>query len=607
MITIKLKKWVPINGLTHLSTTWEIATDQAFTNVLETASSSTVLDFYQSNITVPTVDTYYARAMRHFANPADDYWSDVMPINNIDQEYSNMLLSRDITIEKPLVYCDINQLNSTNPDVVLRTSKFRSKQDGHASTHWIIQDEHGIVLYSKLYDTVNKEQITIPNLPLYRSKSKLFIKAIHVSGAGTESPVGVKEIVLHNFNFNISLPSPIFPRTELIVGINTINTNFQKRIKQIKVFDTDYKEIMVLPINYEINEFSIPWNYVIEDTNLYIEIYAYDNNGKLNTYKTTIKVNTDSVVLDEVVDHVYSKTVSASVVYPTPYFSNGMTSLELENKDVLITLMNSNKIHIFHDVNGTLTDSTNILSGVSLLQTNAENTLIKQLDGNKLLIDTLDANNHPVFMLYSLNINTGVYTLLTTNTRSDETTAMGYTNAMVQISNSEFVYIPFGKSELRTFNINTNTVTTLVAIPFDVSANSALIRLNNGKLMIIGGSGFITKVYDLDSGLFVDGSTLSPGNFVGANLKTVKLINNDVLVFRTLYATSDNGKTDHHVAYFDQAQNGFVDVSFRFEKDKYARSTIMMRNGEVFLSKYTPQRTVGVDLVPEDMLVQNFK
>lgn len=607
MITIKLKKWVEINGIVHLATTWQIATDQAFTNIVEDVRSETMLEFYYSDIIVPAGEEYYVRAKRHFENPDDDYWSDVMPINNIEKEYSNMLLAHDIRIDKPTVYVDREEITGDSQTITLKTSKFRSKQDGHVYTHWLVRDEAGDVIYSNLYNTTDKEEHVIPNLNYYRDKSKLYFMAIHVGGAGVESPIGKFEVVLHDFNFNVRSYTAIAPRRDALIKVDYIDPNFNKRIKQIKAYDKDYTEFLSINVTDEIEEFVIPWNFVTEDSIIYIEVLAYDKNGKYGTYKTSLKSLSDTAFTEDIVaTHSYNQAFEDPVVYESMFIPNGLSTTELGNGDIYGTMLNSDKVHVYKIEDDLLVDTGNFLEGVSLLTLDNENTYIKRLENNILLIDTLNGDGHPVFMLFKYSMTTGVYTLENTLVRSDEITPVGENNGIVQISNSEFVYLPKGSNDLKVFDISANTVTYLATVPFEVRDHANLIRLNNGQLMIFGGTEFITKVYNFDTGQFVDGVTLAPGNFIGNSLKTVRLLNNDVIVFRTIYSEDDVTITETMVSYFDQSQNVFVDVGLSFVDDKYPRTSIVLNDGSVMLAKHTESRYIGVDLKPEEMLVQKF-
>ena len=48
MILIAIKKWTPVAGIEHLTTTWEVATDKDFTNIVERKEGSTEKDVFFS-------------------------------------------------------------------------------------------------------------------------------------------------------------------------------------------------------------------------------------------------------------------------------------------------------------------------------------------------------------------------------------------------------------------------------------------------------------------------------------------------------------------------------------------------------------------------------
>ena len=51
MISIRIKAWVPIDGLTHIATTWQIATNKECTNIIHMERSETDLNMKPTLIT----------------------------------------------------------------------------------------------------------------------------------------------------------------------------------------------------------------------------------------------------------------------------------------------------------------------------------------------------------------------------------------------------------------------------------------------------------------------------------------------------------------------------------------------------------------------------
>jgi len=589
MVTIKLSKWVPINGLTQTSTSWQIAKDENFQELVLDRSRTTNLEFcHDDTIIIPSGTTYYTRAMRHFDNPTDDYWTDTKPIHNI-QGGSSIVMVHDVSIDTPMVYVDKEEVLNAQ-EITIKTSQARIVNDGHVSTHWLLSDDTGI-LYRSMNNTTDKTEHTIPNLASYKTKGKLYFSAIHVSGVGYESPIGRTTIVTHNYNFRLLPPDVIPPNIEAVIGVETIDIAYSQSMTNIKILNYKGNELYSIPISGDITEFKIPWNIINPDSVLHIVISVTNDKG-VSEFKTTLQVLSDALTPEQTIaDYTYRKELQPKVTNPGGVFiPNGVTYTEIDSDGILSPLVGSDKVHILNYTNDNLVYSSGTLTGVSLLTTDNTDTYIKKLNNNLLLIDTLDSNNVPVFMIYEYSINTDIYTLKSSILRVGETRSIGATNAIVQMSTKEFIYIPVGGNDLQVLNIADETVSKLATVPFDITNNSNLIR-TNGKLMVFGGSEFTSKLYNPTSQQFTDGPIIKPGSFVGNQLKTVRLINDDVLIFRTEHLIPDDNHSETSILYYDQSKSELIDIATRFPNDNYPKTVITTIGGSVLLTTHIPSST----------------
>jgi len=131
MVTLIIKPWVPINGLTHASTSWQIATDNTFTNIVdELNANSTWLEIYYSPITIPPSTTYYARSQRTLSDGTVLPWTDPIPVR-ADDISTAILLHQEVLIEKPVVSIDENTLDTASTTLTIKSSRGRFIGDGH--------------------------------------------------------------------------------------------------------------------------------------------------------------------------------------------------------------------------------------------------------------------------------------------------------------------------------------------------------------------------------------------------------------------------------------------------------------------------------------------
>lgn len=203
MIILQLNDWTPVEGLLQVATTWEIATDKEFTNILESTKSDTMLRVFQSDVVIPADQIVYVRAMRHFNDSTADYWTDARKMINNEESYSSMLLSTDIIVEQPIVDINLDEYFGVDPTFTITTSDFKCNNAEHYATHWIIKDGIGNIVFTSLEDTANKTSIAVTKTATIMSKTQFKLYAIHVAAGNIESKPGEFNVKLSSFNFEI--------------------------------------------------------------------------------------------------------------------------------------------------------------------------------------------------------------------------------------------------------------------------------------------------------------------------------------------------------------------------------------------------------------------
>lgn len=592
MTTIRIKAWVPISDLVHVSTTWQVAYDKECTNIISEVTSDTSLNIVTLDFTVPIGEVYWVRAKRHFDDSNADYWTEAKEVTNNITNYG-LILAEDIFVDSPTVFCDTEALfDESFLSFEIRSSKFRGN-DGHVSTHWIITDSSDNVLYSRLYDTENLLSIEIDKDSGLKTAAQLKINAIHVSSNGIESKPGELLVELTDFNFEItSNLSELKSFSAKVLEFRLINPNLKSGLKRVDIFTAAGEQLWYKIINDDILSVSIPWYVMTPASEFKLVVTAINKTGVIGVLNTLIHTQSNKVHEVKNPDYVYSKVFVESNKLSDIMLPNGITSQELGSSGILLPLSGKTDISkaIYNPNTGEYLVTVDKVNGLSTLNGANDNTYIKVLENNLVLIDTMTATGYPMFLVYSHTPKNDTYTLVNALVREDEQYPVGITNAIVQINDTEFVYIPRGSNSIRKYSIITNQVSDITSIPLPNLISSIMFRLSGDRILIMGGTDFTMKIYHLFDDEFSDGISIMPGSFINRNLKTIRLINGDYLIFKTAQKVGD---TESSVLYFDYRELTFTELPIVFDSDSYPTSVVTLLSGEVIFLRYTEVDGVG--------------
>lgn len=592
MTTIRIKAWVPISDLVHVSTTWQVAYDKECTNVISEVTSDSSLNIVTLDFTVPLNEVYWVRAKRHFDDSNADYWTEAKEITNNITNHS-LILAEDIFVDTPSVFCDIEGLfDDTKLNFEISSGKFRGN-DGHVSAHWIITDSLDRVLFSRLYDTTNLLSIIIDKDTALKTATQLKIKVIHVSSNGVESKPGELVVELNDFNFEItSNLSELKSFSNQVLDFKLINASLKSGLKRMDIFAASGERLWYKILNEVELSVTIPWYVMTPASEFKLVISAINKTGVVSVLNTIIQTQSNKVrdVIDP--EYVYSKVFEPANKLTDIMLPNGITSQELGSSAILLPLIGKTDISkaVYNPNTTEYVVTVDKVNGLSTLNGTNDNTYIKVLENNLLLIDTMTSNGFPMFLVYRHTLKNDTYTLVNALVRENEQHPVGMTNAIVQINDIEFVYIPHGTNVIRKYNIVQNQVIDLNNIPLPNLISSVMLRLSGDRLLIMGGTDFTMKVYHLADDEFSDGISTMPGSFINRNLKTVRLINGDYLIFKTSQKVGD---TESSVLYFDYSELTFTELPIVFDSDSYPTSVVTLLSGEVIFLRYTEVDGVG--------------
>lgn len=585
MVFVKIKDWVPISGVTHTATRWQLCKDNTFATPSIDITSQDYLTFLVADMDIPVGVVYYVRAQRQFNDESANYWSEVITVTNTDAVNSSLIPIEDIAIEKPIIYITADDLKEENETFTVRTSKIRGN-DGHIATHWFIYDGDDNLLYFKLYDTVNKESIVIPNNYMYRNKTRLVFKAIHCTSSGVESPVGSYTLELDNYNYEItSAVDQITPYLDYTLTYAAVDSDYPMGIKKIEIKDSNDETILYEKVVSETDKsIVVPWYIMSSGQTLIAAIYAINKNAELSVSKRVLYVQRGNVLDIQDVNHQYVKTYTDDTnLMNAMLIPNGACVFETANNVVPIPIVGSNQLHGLKMNTDKTYSNIGALTGITLMSDSNENLYARYLENRIFLIDTLNATGTPSFMVYRHTLKDDIYTLLGVVSRDDEVYPVGKNNAIVQISGTEFLYVPFGTASLKKLDISSLTVSNVNTVPLTDAGNVILVPMHNDKILCIGGSGFTNYVYNVSDGTFVEGVTTTPGTFINRALKVCNLVNGDSLIYKTDHIADDNNVA---ALYFNHITMLFEELTHSMDDEVVPTSHISLRAGDVLFYRY---------------------
>lgn len=139
----------------HLSTSWQVASDSAFSDLLwESLNDTAHLTSITLPDSLPAGATLWARARHTGATLGDSGWS--TPV---------MFTTTLVELTPPSITAPANGAAGTPEMPVIEATTFGTVpagQDGHIASSWRLRDDQGLIVWESLDDTANLTSITIP-------------------------------------------------------------------------------------------------------------------------------------------------------------------------------------------------------------------------------------------------------------------------------------------------------------------------------------------------------------------------------------------------------------------------------------------------------------
>lgn len=621
MILLQIRAWEHPNAIKQIATLWEIATDEAFTDIIETVTTTgDQLNYLKSSITIPKGETYYVRATRKYEHTQADHTLNVVPVSNLDSVINdNIIHSEYVYVEVPYVYINEEEFNDKGSlDFEVSTSAFRCKQDGHVATHWIVTDINGEILYKSLYNNFDKTSIRLEKTKDLFNKSVFIIYAIHVSTNGVESEKGVLKYINNSFNFEIvGLTTDIPPYRDLNLYIEPATArddNIESVFLKTQADDGSItRGVNVTPPKGSGTIF-IPGTELSYDSLYYLDIYCYNTRGEYTSKRVVLKTRASSYdnngsnnVYEKKIEE-YSPASYASLLLPASF-----TCAEFPNGDILIPKRNSDKLIRYKGKYESTPTGGKIeldfgpgqqgygeRSDIVLGSTSSDNTLIKLLNDNLVLVDCYNTptggqTNKPVFMVYRYDPVNDLFTFMHSLTRDTESMPLGYTNNLAQVSEFEVWYLSADAGKLIAYNFVENSIREIATFS-EIGYDKASLIYNRklGKMMITAFTGKAITLdpevafnpkqqFTIDMLNIKESKEVPYTEWINSRLKPVELSNGDYLVLNI-----DNPGSNNSVAYYDSLNNSYSALTS-------AQIGTLVHSGVVttFFSNYYINRTVS--------------
>ena len=555
-LVINITKWPENSPLEHIGTEILIKDEN---DVLMFPKETITTNIWVKEIDMPVGVTYYVTERKIFKlknvplNKQElTFDSVVHTITNNDTEISNMLLSENVVIEKPMVLLKLMDIETAGETITINSSKFRGKGDGHTHTHWIIKADNEIK-FKSIKDTVNKTSITINRDLIKDFNNDLEIYCIHCSNF-VESEMGGYILTKDSLNFKVTSNLINVPINDYNLTISKINTSKIMNLKNvyIKQGDNTVLSFDISSDNTNVN-LTIPKRLIEPNSTLIIEAYGYDSNSKLD--KKIYKLIPYNLGYEDNInkDYVYNKTFT-NKIYNTIVPSGLVT--DTLNGEFIIPVSNGFRSRKLDATNGIV--NVNTIPGLNHLGVITD-MLIRVNNDGTILIDCLDNQNRPTFLVYrysALN-NINSYVLENILTRTDETKTTALNNSIEQISNDEFIYNVTGTNKLKLYNKATNKTKELKSYEDTKATSVTILKMDDNQLLCIGNGELRNKIYLVKENKYIDGIIMVQNGYYLNMIKKIDLINGDKLLIPNITGVNNN-----KVAYFDITEYKFTELNY---------------------------------------------
>ena len=455
--TFIISKWDSAStGLTQYATTWQIAKDSNFTNLVIDNQEDTVnLYEWKTNIVVPKDEVWYIRAKRHLKDSNGnvvnyDKWIGPEPIIS-DESNINELLVPEMYIEQPSILdynIDATSINIEIADPIGNVPNIKT---------YVSIYKDNVMLYSKKVTTNN---IIIDSSEVdYIGLDKFQIVLIH---EGDFSVVSNPTVI------RISYSDNLFEIVGNLRNLDPVNINIIKvvaketsgvRVSYASVMDMDSGDIIPCPVK--------------NNSEVYIEPSKLNHNHKLILR-----------VFIEYIDPKTNETKTVEKDYPISFKEFSEVDTQIENITYLYVIEY-------------YTETTTIpMDKHVIIAEEASTGIIPVLKNNNLTLITVTPENDDFI---TVNNDTGI----------SITDAIAFSNIqIVDINGTDYIILLYttdnniNKIQLYNLDYVKNTVSPLVkefTLPNSQSVSNNSLFYYKNKLCVGYLNGNVIEIYEINN------------------------------------------------------------------------------------------------------------
>lgn len=586
-----------MENIRHVENLWEFSKNNKFTEIIESVVTKGVnIDTFRSNLFIPKGETYYLRVTRRFTNPSLNHTLKEVECKAIENNTLGILTHNASYIERPTIFVD--QLEFKNMDLIdfeIRSSEFRGVNTGHVYTHWIITALDDTILFQSLYDRYNKTSIRLTKSNDLMSRSSFKVHCIHVGNNGLESVRGTKVIQNNELGFDLKGSFRNVNAYENLEIFITPESGRQAILKAWFMSSSDSgdvdEKVDITPVEGA-DRITIPGHLLNYDKSYSLSLYCYNRAGEAvnMSWSITTKGSTDNDYQQNK-EYAYSKSIrvfeeNTLFGYTPP---SGFMLEELPSGMILMPNKDLGKFVVFKTkelstINGLQVDldfgtkfgGLKVINDIALLGKNLDNTLVKVINRNLILIDTYNKLGQPTFMVYSYDPLAETFTLICTKVRSSEAVCLGYSNNIIKMSDNEFWYLPPLQSMILSYNIAKNSIDFVYDLKrTSFQTGTMFYNRVKGKIVLFNGSGGI-NVLDPETKELEQSKSVPFKDWNNATIKPIELGNGDYLLFNIRNTHSQN-----NIAYYESLTNIYTPISNSSNLDMHT-GTITTNSGHIF-------------------------
>ena len=609
MKVFKIPVWDNDSGVTHESTTWQLATDSEFKNVItEVIESTKYLNYWAVNVVVPKGKIYYVRSQRKFKEVENDKWIGPKKVIN-DEAGLSEIIKPEVKIDDPYI-SDVKL--DYEDGLTITLSPFKGNVP-HESTTWLIRNmETGELIYKSLNDTENKLSLNIkPKEIDFSNIPYIIVTTLFHGKLGVESSPSIEIIEVAKKYYDITANKKIVPSEENYKGVVKQLTTRKVTLKRAELFIMDGKKVADAAIKD--NEYVFDFRNLIPNMSYTVKLSLIFDNDDKTMFTTTYTF--------------YTKTVSEKVL-----FDRDRKYKELDEPEHINTCLVIDKMDADTKTNGLLEDvqvlteefyvglipmlgkdkklksyffsrndhMLNYIRNLSDFKEKYEQYLKCELTpSNKLYIDTVvtekSGNNtvkYRTMYVYKFNPYNQKMEWLNTIKRNDEVIPDINTNAY-GVLNGEFYWASVDKADntkvlIRKVDKETNKMVTLAHKQLDSSVdedmnNILFARTTEDRFMVIPqyyntDKEFFGFIYDVSKNETYKLFTI-PKEIRTQHVIANTLDNGDVLIKRTqledgklYYGIIDGGEAKEITTKYTEPM---------IDKDIELKNNIKLKSGNV--------------------------